>query len=58
MSETDGTPPAAAPETPPAASFVNADGTFSENWHTALGDDFKDDAPTLSRYKSVQDLSI
>lgn len=41
----------------PPASYVNADGTFSDQWAGALGDDFKDDAETLNRYKTIPDLA-
>jgi hypothetical protein len=40
-----------------SAGFVNPDGSFADKWTEKLGDDFKNDAPTLSRFKNVKDLS-
>jgi len=61
MSEEQTAPPAdtQTPAAEPQATvpFVNTDGSFSENWHEALGEDFKQDAETLKRYKSVPDLA-
>jgi len=37
--------------------LVDSDGTFSEDWVEQLGDDYKEHAPTLSRFKNVRDLS-
>jgi hypothetical protein len=33
------------------------DGSFSQDWHRHLGDEFKDAAPQLSRFKSFADLT-
>jgi hypothetical protein len=53
---------APAPTTPPAATnppppqVFNPDGTFAENWHVALGDEFAPHAETASRFKNPGDL--
>lgn len=47
-------PEAAAPPAPP--SVFNPDGSFAENWHTALGDEFAPHAETAARFKNPGDL--
>lgn len=48
------------PNPAPAPAFreqvFQADGSFSPDWHAHLGDEFKDAAPQLSRFKSFPDL--
>lgn len=39
------------------AALLNADGTFGENWHTALGDEFSPHAATLANFKNVAGLA-
>lgn len=53
-----GTPPP-APAPPPAAtpSLINPDGTFAENWHTALGDEFSTHAQSLTPFKDLKGLA-
>lgn len=48
------TPPAGGPDT--SVALMNGEGGFVENWADLLGEDFKDDAPTLNRYKSPMEL--
>jgi hypothetical protein len=48
----DITPPP-APTTP---RVFNEDGTFTENWHTALGDEFSPYGETANRFKNPGDL--
>lgn len=38
-------------------SVFQPDGSFVQDWHAKLGDEFKDAAPTLSRFKSFPDLT-
>jgi hypothetical protein len=47
---------AAATATAAPVSF-NPDGTFGENWHTALGDEFSPHAATLANFKNVGALA-
>lgn len=49
---------AATVETPSLRdSILQPDGAFSEGWHNALGDEFKDSAAQLSRFKSLPDFT-
>jgi hypothetical protein len=55
-----GTPaptPAPTATPPPAPAILNPDGTFGENWHTALGDNFAPHASSLTPFKNVGDLA-
>lgn len=47
-------PPAS--NTPPPQAF-NSDGTFAENWTTALGDEFSPHADALKNFKDVKGLA-
>lgn len=38
-------------------SVFQPDGSFTQDWHAKLGDEFKDAAPQLSRFKSFADLT-
>lgn len=38
-------------------SVFQPDGSFTQDWHAKLGDEFKDAAPMLSRFKSFNDLT-
>jgi hypothetical protein len=53
-------PPAAEIVTPPAAPAAprafNDDGTFTENWHQAFGDEFSAYGETAARFKNPGDL--
>ncbi len=40
-----------------AVALVDSDGVFADGWEGQLGDDFKDDAPTLKRFKNVGELA-
>lgn len=62
------TPPAANPVSTPASAapdpaaatpspVFNPDGTFAENWPTALGPEFADYVPQLSQFKDVKGLA-
>lgn len=42
-------------EAPP--SLINGDGTFGENWHTQLGDEFAPHAGELGKYKDIKGLA-
>jgi hypothetical protein len=56
---TETTAPPAATQTPPAttASLIRDDGTFAENWHTQLGDEFAPHAAQLATFKDVKGLA-
>lgn len=38
-------------------AYFNQDGSFGENWHAGLGDEFAPHAATLGRFKNVGDLA-
>jgi hypothetical protein len=40
-----------------APAYFNTDGSFGENWHAGLGDEFAPHAATLGRFKNVGDLA-
>lgn len=44
------------PPAPTTPRVFNDDGTFAENWHTALGDEFSPYGDTASRFKNPGDL--
>ncbi|HEY1081761.1 MAG TPA: hypothetical protein VGE29_05835, partial [Prosthecobacter sp.] len=52
--------PNPTPNPAPVPAFrekvFQADGSFSQDWHAHLGDEFKDSAASLSRFKSFPDL--
>ena len=52
------TPPAtpAAPAAPATPRAFNDDGTFTENWHQAFGDEFSAYGETAARFKNPGDL--
>lgn len=47
--------PAAAPVAAPSA--FNPDGSFADNWHAALGDEFSPHAEALKNFKDVKGLA-
>lgn len=49
--------PPAAPDPTPAPSWFNPDGTFGENWQSALGDDFAPHAASLAPFKDIKGLA-
>ena len=53
-------PPSAAVETPAASTpppAFNPDGSFGENWPSALGDEFAPHSAALSQFKNAKDLA-
>lgn len=44
------------PPAPATPRVFNEDGTFAENWHTALGDEFSPYGETAARFKNPGDL--
>lgn len=52
-----GSPAAAAVAAAPAPSAFNPDGSFAENWHAALGEEFSPHAEALKNFKDVKGLA-
>ena len=58
MPDPDNAAVAAAPDnSAQTTEFVKPDGSLVDNWPVKLGEDFKNDAPTLSRFKHIKDIS-
>ena len=52
-----GQPAATVTPTAPIVNMVNADGTFTDNWHTMLSDEALHGDQTLPRIKNVESLA-